>query len=608
MATRATCPKCRQVLHITQPPLMKVKCTACGAVLSFNAPGAPKISTASSPSVVLDPPPVPAGQRSAPEVNLPPHRPVVVAAPAAVRSGKPPVERPFPVASRPELVNARTEPSPGRGFLLRLVGGSAMVLLVMVAIVVVLLSGRGSGGSASTDGGGDGDLVQPVDSFLGPPGAGPPKIAKAVEKGVAYLKQRLTGPGHLYYFGDTPDPGIGAAALAGLTLVECNVPPSDPAVQQAIGWVRRSARNTRFTYTLALSVLFLDRLMERKDVSAEDKATYKDIIRRHALQMIAAQHVTGGWNYNCQVMTEEEQTSLLRQLQTRNFKPGWFSVPGQFPSNYHDNSISQFVTLALWAARKHGIPVHETLALEEKRYRQQQQEDGSWSYNERVLKARDATTCAGLIGLAVGRGIRDEVNSPQPQGKPASSHQKVDVTKDPAIQKGLLYVSRVIGKESKLSPREKAKRHKHTKDLDELNRQLLEERTGNRRAILLQIQKLDNDELATGILFEADAWGDLYFLWSLERVAMVYDLKTINNKDWYSWGAEIIVANQKEDGSWQERFPGVPDTCFALLFLKRVNIVKDLTNKLRLLSAALYLTAPTGPRTPALPPLPRHET
>jgi len=83
-----------------------------------------------------------------------------------------------------------------------------------------------------------------------------------------------------------------------------------------------------------------------------------------------------------------------------------------------------------------------------------------------------------------------------------------------------------------------------------------------------------------GTILGFEAWGDLYYLWSLERVAVTYNLRTIGGKDWYAWGAPIILANQQADGSWSDRFPGVPDTCFALLFLNRANVVQDLTRNL----------------------------
>jgi hypothetical protein len=72
-----------------------------------------------------------------------------------------------------------------------------------------------------------------------------------------------------------------------------------------------------------------------------------------------------------------------------------------------------------------------------------------------------------------------------------------------------------------------------------------------------------------------------YFLWSLERVGVALDLKTIGGKDWYAWGADVLLANQGQDGSWQGQYPATVDTCFALLFLKRANLASDLTALLK---------------------------
>jgi hypothetical protein len=78
--------------------------------------------------------------------------------------------------------------------------------------------------------------------------------------------------------------------------------------------------------------------------------------------------------------------------------------------------------------------------------------------------------------------------------------------------------------------------------------------------------------------------ANLYYLWSVERVGVLYDLPTIGKKDWYRWGAEILVANQQQLGNWDKGgYPGaspVLDTCLALLFLKRANLAKDLGAKL----------------------------
>jgi hypothetical protein len=81
--------------------------------------------------------------------------------------------------------------------------------------------------------------------------------------------------------------------------------------------------------------------------------------------------------------------------------------------------------------------------------------------------------------------------------------------------------------------------------------------------------------------------ADLYFLWSLERVAVLYGLKTIDGHDWYAWAREVLLAHQQDRGHWQGGlYPGntpTIDTCFALLTLLQANLAKDLTTKLELL-------------------------
>ena len=42
-----------------------------------------------------------------------------------------------------------------------------------------------------------------------------------------------------------------------------------------------------------------------------------------------------------------------------------------------------------------------------------------------------------------------------------------------------------------------------------------------------------------------------------------------------------LKTSQSDDGSWREQWAGTPDTCFALLFLKRANVAQDLTETLR---------------------------
>ncbi len=154
-------------------------------------------------------------------------------------------------------------------------------------------------------------------------------------------------------------------------------------------------------------------------------------------------------------------------------------------------------------------------------------------------------TCAGLLSLAVANGSALEVGRERkPDGKPAR-----DLNKDAHLVRALQAVGTVI-------------------DLPTNSRE-------GPPAMLPSGRGAGGPPIPRQV-----GGGTYYFLWSLERVAVALDLKTIGKKDWYSSGAEILLANQQPDGSWVGN-PSGADTCFALLFLKRANMARDLTAELK---------------------------
>jgi hypothetical protein len=206
-------------------------------------------------------------------------------------------------------------------------------------------------------------------------------------------------------------------------------------------------------------------------------------------------------------------------------------LPSARPS-HSDNSNTQFAALGLWAAGRHGLPLERPLALVVQRFRTSQTPAGGWGYlyHPRGEQATPSMTCAGLLGLAVGHGLV----APKGNGKGRPA--------DAAVHQGLRALGEHIGK-----PRGAGRQRK------ERNR-------------------------------AGPAEINLYFLWSLERVGMLYNLRTIGGKDWYAWGAELLVDSQQDNGRWlQGGYPGatpVVNTCLALLFLKRANLATDLSERL----------------------------
>src|SRR5205823_9643393 len=232
----------------------------------------------------------------------------------------------------------------------------------------------------------------------------------------------------IWPYGATASPGasgnVGATALVGLTLLECGVPPDDPAVQQAAKYVRKNAASLDFTYALSTSIWFFDRLGDEADVP---------LIQLFAVRLMGGQNEVGGWTYTCPVIGGGEERRLLNRVQPR-LPPGGegkgdgaakkdpaakpepdkdkkrelspeikemlkllerrraqpaqpdFGGDGIYQHDQRvaglkgDNSNTQFASLALWVARRYGVPAEPALVGIEKRFRATQFPDGSWSY------------------------------------------------------------------------------------------------------------------------------------------------------------------------------------------------------------------------------------
>ncbi|MFN4261032.1 MAG: HEAT repeat domain-containing protein [Gemmataceae bacterium] len=388
------------------------------------------------------------------------------------------------------------------------------------------------------------------------------QIQRAIQRGVEALKTRPIGDnvrGHHQ---------LGAQALKGLTLLECGVAPTDPAIEQAAKDVREASIELTHTYTLALSLLFLDRLGDPRDVP---------LIQSMGARLLAGQNQTGGWTYYCPRIEDSEVRRLTNVVRQRNELVGARELPRIAPYDPRkppelpaeikrqlqlinqqqavrraggpggfmgggDNSNTQFAILGVWVARRHGLPVHDALNRLDARFRGSQNADGGWSYTSMSsgmginMPSTAAMTCAGLLGLALHHGSVNEAvlrTNATPNATPVKPTR--DPSQDPAVRAGLMALATTIG-----DPGD----------------------AGNLRGPRRMRQ-------------------GYYFLWSVERVAVAYSLDTIGKKDWYAWGADILVRGQNLDGTWDGEYGPDIDTPFALLFLRRVNLARDLTASLK---------------------------
>jgi hypothetical protein len=364
-------------------------------------------------------------------------------------------------------------------------------------------------------------------------------INKAIDRGVAYLRSQQ----HDGSFGAGGGEGAmqpGPTALVGLALLECDVAPDDPVITRAAAFVRKGSLSITDTYGIALCVLFLDRLGDPPDVPLIESLT---------VRLLAGQLADGSWTYKCPNISADE----VRRLQTlidkrselstrRDLKPGTRTfadvsepikaqlktlTPGTAALG-GDHSNTQFANIALWVARRYALPVDTALGRIELHYRKCQHRTGGWFYSAIMQQPTPTMTCAGILGLMTAYAVN---YGDKPKAKP------VALDADPALVAGLAALGTTVG--------EPVGNHKDPK-----------------------IPKVGG--------------RTFYFLWSLERICVGLDMKVLAKRDWYQWGAEILLANQIADGSWRGEFARQEaDTCFALLFLKRANLVRDLTAGLK---------------------------
>jgi VWFA-related protein len=185
-----------------------------------------------------------------------------------------------------------------------------------------------------------------------------------------------------------------------------------------------------------------------------------------------------------------------------------------------DHSNTQFALLGLWAAGRHGFDPDSDLESLDRHFRATQLDDGHWGYRP-GMGGSDAMSCAGLMALAIASARPSLAEHQTARARGAA------LAKDPSFVKAL-----------------------HVVATDARN---------------------------------ADNQSDIYYLWSLERVCVALGLRSLEDFDWYGHGARILIDRQSEDGGWaQDRWGRLPDTCLALLFLRKANLAFELDRVLRL--------------------------
>ena len=149
----------------------------------------------------------------------------------------------------------------------------------------------------------------------------------------------------------------------------------DAAVKKVAAYIRQEVPEMDRVYDLSLSVIFLNKLAEPGD---------EPLIESLAVRLLASQENKGGWEYGAEQPNGAERTRLAKLIldteecaaralssKTRPRTPPEMAKDiarqlqaARLPSKdfLGDNSNTQFAMMAVWVARRHGLPVQNCLS------------------------------------------------------------------------------------------------------------------------------------------------------------------------------------------------------------------------------------------------------
>jgi len=366
-------------------------------------------------------------------------------------------------------------------------------------------------------------------------------VDAAIRGGVRYLKSSQnadgTWPGA---YGNR----LGGVALAGLALTLADVPAEDPAVQRVATFVRHRTPEEWQTYDLALAIMFLDRLTraaahqgQERELKATKPSKLPKVPKR-------SKQLKSGRVLMADQIDDSALIVLLGRRILQGQGPGGTWTYRSYTPGDGDHSNTQFAVLGLWVAGQHGLDVGPGLQRCAQHFRQVQTDQGGWGYMGQGGD-RPSMTCAGLTALAAGLGMQTELTA----------------------RRG---VPRARG------PQQAAADLNIAAGFRRLEQYLLQDRQGpgpwdEREAM---------DQWLPGVELVFRGQRDYYFLWSLERVGVLFGTERIGQVEWYPWGVRRLLPAQKADGSWTGNYDAVISTSFALLFLCRANIAPELSQAL----------------------------
>lgn len=349
------------------------------------------------------------------------------------------------------------------------------------------------------------------------------KVSKAIDKGVAYLRTIQIKPptDHAGAFGPYGQHYAGSTALALLTLAACDVSRNDPAITEGLRYLLENP--PKKTYGRALALMALDKIYVQKD--GTQHRMLPDV-RDFAVETLEA---------------------LLKSANA----PGTWGYPAVGNTSFRfDTSNTQYAVLGLRSAARLGLKVPEKVWLGVVRYAKQLR-------GPSLGKGRVYLTKEGQAALDDGRYA--EIGPPPMEAKEVAGfrYATLDQYSEPYGSMTAAMVACLAIAQEQLALQGSSK----------LNPKLRAEIRGLMLGGWVWLDR--NWGVDRNPAKQNGRWY-YYWLYSLERAAILDAVKRVSGRDWYFEGAQELLLRQGRDGGWpRSGAVRISRTCFALLFLKR---------------------------------------
>ncbi|MFH1228673.1 MAG: prenyltransferase/squalene oxidase repeat-containing protein [Planctomycetota bacterium] len=352
------------------------------------------------------------------------------------------------------------------------------------------------------------------------------KIDKAVDRGLEFLlKTKYTR-------------GAADIEIVVLTLSHAGLTEDNPKFKEMVSIMLQ--KDEPQVYTVSLRAMALESI---------NRVKYQEQIAECAQGLVNYQAKNGQWGYDAkyykgkdikpvvtaeppkviEVITDsaspvptkkDNKTESKKEEKLKSYAVSR-SSSNRPPSG--DNSNAQFALLGLRAAARAGVAIpKEVWEDAAKWWVKDQEKEGGWAYSYGgTIKGSSygSMTAAGICGLAICKCYLGE-----------------DYKNDPVLLKALEWIGSVLSFS-------------------------------------------ENPNTKKSTLFQDETTWLYYYIYGIERIGAIMDMERLGDKDWYKMGAEYLLSKQAKDGSWNSMADDrylcgiVPDTCFAILFLRKATPV-----------------------------------